>query len=60
MKNYPRTNIQALDDLVLVPINEETLKQHLAQTVNAESLKEFTLRQRKKHASKRIYLVRYE
>jgi hypothetical protein len=52
--------MQALDDLVFVPLNEETLKQHLAQTVDAESWKELTLRQRKKYASKRIYLVRYE
>ena len=60
MKNYPRTITQSFDDLVFIPISEETLKQHLVQTVKAESLKEMTLQQRKKHASKPIYLVRYE
>jgi hypothetical protein len=60
LKNYPRTIIQSSDDLVFVPISEETLRQHLVQKVKAESLKELTLRQRKKYAGKPIYLVRYE
>ena len=60
LKNYPRTIIQSFDDLVFIPISEETLKQHLVQKVKAESLKEMTLRQRKKDAGKPIYLVRYE
>jgi len=60
LKGFPKTSIQSLDDLVFAPIDEEVLKQHLAQTANAESLKEMTLRQRKKHASRPIYLVRYE
>jgi hypothetical protein len=60
LKDFPKTGIQSLDDLVFAPIDEEALRQHLAQTANAESLKKMTLRQRKKHASRPIYLVRYE
>jgi hypothetical protein len=52
--------MQSFDDLVFIPISKETLEQHLIQTVKAESLKELTPRQRKKHAGKPIYLVRYE
>jgi hypothetical protein len=60
LKEYPKTDVQELEDPVFIRLNEETLKQHLAQTINVESLKQLTLKQRRKHASKPMYLVRYE
>ena len=60
MKEYPKIGTQEREDPVFVRLNEETVKQHLAQTINVESLKKLSLKQRRKHAGKPMYLIRYE
>ncbi len=60
MKDHVRTcGLEQLDP-VFVKLSRESLKQHLAQTIDADFIKQMTLEQRKIHASKPLYLIRYE
>jgi hypothetical protein len=60
LKEYPKIVMEGLEDPVFVQLNEEMLKQHLAETINVKSLKQLTLKQRREQARKPLYLARYE
>jgi hypothetical protein len=60
MKNYLKTNMTVDNEFSLTPISEKTREKHLAEILDVSSLKDLTLKQRKKEASRPIYLVRYE
>lgn len=60
MKNYLKINISPDNEFSLIPISEKTREKHLAEILDVSSLKNLTLKQRKKEASRPIYLVRYE
>jgi hypothetical protein len=60
MRQPLKTNIDVDSDFSLMPISEKSREKHFAETLNVNSLKDLTLKQRKKEASKPIYLVRYE
>ncbi len=59
MKEYLRVN-ECNDDIVFNSIDEETRKEHITEIDNEDSPRKLTPRQRKLHASKPIYLIRYE
>ena len=60
MKNYLKVNMSLDNEFSLTPISEKTREKHLAEILDVSSLKVLTLKQRKKEASRPIYLVRYE
>ncbi len=60
MRRTLKTNIDVDKDFSLVPISEKIREKHFAEILDVLSLKDLTLTQRKKEASKPIYLVRYE
>lgn len=60
LKESIKPDLHELNYPAFVKLNEEILKEHLAQISVAKSLKELTLKQRKQHASKPVFLVRYE
>ncbi len=60
MKEGIKITIDTRDELFFAPVNEEVRKEHLEQILDVASLKELTLGQRKREASKPIYLTRYE
>jgi hypothetical protein len=60
MKNDLEINMSVDNEFSLTPISEKTREKHLAEILNVSSLKDLTLKQRKKEASRPIYLVRYE
>jgi hypothetical protein len=60
MKNYLKINMSPDNEFSLTPISEKTREKHLTEILDASSLKNLTLKQRKKEASRPIYLVRYE
>jgi len=60
MKNDLEINMSVDNEFSLTPISEKTREKHLAEILNVSSLKNLTSKQRKKEASRPIYLVRYE
>jgi len=60
MKNYLKINMSPDNEFSLTPISEKTREKHLTEILDVSSLKNLTLKQRKKEASRPIYLVRYE
>jgi len=60
MKSALKINISVDNEFSLTPISEKTREKHLAEILDVSSLKDLTLKQRKKEASRPIYLVRYE
>ncbi len=60
MKNYLKINMSPDNEFSLTPISEKTREKHLTEILSVSSLKNLTLKQRKKEASRPIYLVRYE
>ena len=55
-----RSNINATDDISLVPVSRQAKEEHISRIVGADSLKNMTMEAKKKEANKPIYLVRYE
>jgi hypothetical protein len=60
MKNHLKINMSLDNEFSLTPISEKIREKHLAEILDVSSLKNLTLKQRKKEASRPIYLVRYE
>jgi len=61
MKNDLKSHMSVCNELSFTPISEKIREKHLAEILDSvNSLKNLTLEQRKKEASKPIYLVRYE
>jgi hypothetical protein len=60
MKTELRSIINVTDDISLAPISKPMREEHMLQILSADSLKNVTIEERKKEASKPIYLVRYE
>jgi hypothetical protein len=60
MKNDFKTNMKIDNEFSLTPISEKIREKHLTEILDVSSLKNLTLRKRKKEASRPIYLVRYE
>jgi hypothetical protein len=48
------------DQLSCATVSAQIMEQNIAQMPHAKSLKDITAQQKKKDASKPIYLVRYE
>jgi hypothetical protein len=59
MKSHLKTNTGAENCFSPNLMAEETLEKHLLET-HVHSLESLSMKQRKKEASKPIYLVRYE
>lgn len=60
MKSALKIDMNIENEFSLTPISEKTREKHLAEILDVSSLKDLTLKQRKKEASRPIYLVRYE
>jgi len=60
MKNDLKININMSNEFSLTPVSAKTREKHLAEILDVSSLKNLTSKQRKKEASRPIYLVRYE
>ena len=59
MKSHLKTDTSGENYFSLNAVAEETREKHLAET-HVYPLKSLTMEQRKKEASRPIYLVRYE
>ena len=60
MKTEIRTSINVTDDISLVPVSKQMREEHTSQILSVISWKDMTIKEKKKEASKPIYLVRYE
>jgi hypothetical protein len=60
MKTETRTNINVADEISFVPVSEQVKEEHASQILSVISWKGMTKKEKKKEASKPIYLVRYE
>jgi hypothetical protein len=59
MKNKQK-NVSINDQLSCATVSAQIAEENIAQMPLAKSLKDITAQQKKKEASKPIYLVRYE
>lgn len=59
MKNEQK-NASINDQLSCATVSAQIMEENIAQMPHAKSLKDITAQQKKKDASKPIYLVRYE
>jgi len=60
MRTELRPVINVTDDISLAPVSKSMREEHMLQILSAVSLKNMTIEEKKKEASKPIYLVRYE
>jgi hypothetical protein len=60
MKTELRSIINVTDEIFLAPLSKSMREEHMLQILSADSLKNMTIEEKKKEASKPIYLVRYE
>jgi hypothetical protein len=60
LKTEIRTNINVADDISFVPVSDQVKGEHASQILSVISWKGMTREEKKKEASKPIYLVRYE
>jgi hypothetical protein len=60
MRTELRSSINVIDDIILAPVSKPIREEHMLQVLSADSLKKMTIEEKKKEASKPIYLVRYE
>ena len=55
-----RSTVNVNDDISLVPVSKQMREEHASEILSVISWKDMTIKERKKEASKPIYLVRYE
>lgn len=60
MRTELRSRIDVTDDLSLTPISKQMREKHITQILCVDSMKNMTMKEKKKEANKPIYLVRYE
>ena len=60
MKTEIRTRINVTDDISFVAVSKQMREEHISQILSVISWKDMTIKEKKKEASKPIYLVRYE
>jgi hypothetical protein len=60
MRTDLRTSIKVTDDIFLAPVSKRMREEHISQILSVISWKDMTTKEKKKEASKPIYLVRYE
>ena len=60
MRTELRSSINVIDDISLAPVSKQMREAHISQILSADSLKNMTIKEKKKEANKPIYLVRYE
>lgn len=60
MRTELRSSINVTDDISLAPVSKQMLEEHISQMLSTDSLKNMTIKEKKKEANKPIYLVRYE
>jgi len=60
MRTELRSSINVIDDISLAPVSKQMREAHISQILSVDSLKNMTIKEKKKEANKPIYLVRYE
>jgi hypothetical protein len=60
MKTEVKASINVSDDICLFPVSQQVREEHTSQILSVISWKDMTIKEKRKEASKPIYLVRYE